>query len=127
MDAAEDDHIRAGAGRLLRKTEGVAHEIRHVLNLWHLVVVREDDGVVLALEGKNFAGKRLGLGGRARTAQTRQRQVGAARLGFGQINHAKDATGQGRERQREGPRLALANVTHFYEANCRDLAPARKE
>ena len=88
MDAAEDDDVRAGARGLLREAEGVAHEVGHVLNLRDLVVVREDDGVELAFEGENLAGERLGLGGRAWTPQAGQREVGAAGLGFGQINHA---------------------------------------
>ena len=45
MHAAENNHVRVRLRRLLREAERIAHEIRHVLNLRHLIVMREDDGV----------------------------------------------------------------------------------
>jgi 4-hydroxy-3-methylbut-2-enyl diphosphate reductase len=59
MHAAENDHIRVRLGRLLREAERIAHEIRHVLDFRHLVIVREDDGVELLLERENFLRQRL--------------------------------------------------------------------
>jgi hypothetical protein len=54
MHAAEDDDIGVGLGRLLREAEGVADVIRDVLDFGHLIIVREDDGVELLLEGVRF-------------------------------------------------------------------------
>ena len=48
MNAAKDNDIRLGGGCLLGKTEGIADEISHVLNLWDLIIVGENDGVELA-------------------------------------------------------------------------------
>jgi hypothetical protein len=61
MHAAEHDHVRARLGRLLREAERIAHEIRHVLDFRHLIIVREDDGVELFLERENFLRQRLEL------------------------------------------------------------------
>src|SRR6185503_11619258 len=54
MDAAEDDQVGAGGGRLSRQAQRVADEIRDVLHLGHLVVVGEDDRVALASELANL-------------------------------------------------------------------------
>jgi hypothetical protein len=43
------------ARRLLGQTERVAHVVGHVLNLGHLVVVRQDHGVALARELADLA------------------------------------------------------------------------
>ena len=59
MHAAEHNHVGVGLGRLLGKAERIADEIRHVLDFRHLVIVREDDGVELLLERKNFLRQRL--------------------------------------------------------------------
>ena len=59
MHAAENDHVRVGLRRLLRKAERIADEIRHVLNFRHLIIVRENDGVELFLERENFRGQRF--------------------------------------------------------------------
>ena len=47
VDAAEDDHLCLGGGRLARQTERVADEVRDVLDLGHLVVVGEDHCLAL--------------------------------------------------------------------------------
>ena len=47
VDAAEGDHVGVGVGRLARQAERVAHEVGHVLDLGHLVVVRQDHRVAL--------------------------------------------------------------------------------
>ena len=47
VDAAEGDHLGAGARRLLGEAERVAHEVGDVLDLGQLVVVGEDDGAAL--------------------------------------------------------------------------------
>ena len=52
MNAAEDNDVRVGLRRLLRKPERIADEIRHVLDFRHLIIVREDDGVELLFEGQ---------------------------------------------------------------------------
>ena len=61
MHAAENNHVRVRLGRLLREAERIADEIRHVLDFRHLIIVREDDGVELFLEHKNFLRQRLEL------------------------------------------------------------------
>ena len=47
MDAAEDDHLGIRLGGLLGQAERIAHKIRYVLDLGHLIVVGQDDGVEL--------------------------------------------------------------------------------
>ena len=50
VHAAEDDRVGAGGRRLAREPERVAHVVGDVLDLGHLVVVRQDHGVALARE-----------------------------------------------------------------------------
>ena len=50
MDAAEDDHLGLGGGRLARQPERVADEVGDVLDLRHLIVVREDHSLALGDE-----------------------------------------------------------------------------
>ena len=50
VDAAEDDHVGVGGGRLAREPERVADEVGDVLDLGQLVVVGEDHGVALGRE-----------------------------------------------------------------------------
>ena len=45
VDAAHDDDVGVGLRRRLGEAEGVANEIRDVLNRGHLVVVGQNDGV----------------------------------------------------------------------------------
>ena len=59
VDAAEDDRVGVGRGRLAREPERVAHVVGDVLDLGQLVVVGEDDGVALG-------GERAHLGREAR-------------------------------------------------------------
>jgi hypothetical protein len=47
VDPAEDDHRGVGPRRLLRETERIAHEVGDVLDLWPLIVVRQDHRVAL--------------------------------------------------------------------------------
>ena len=47
MHAAERDHLGVGLRRLLRQTERIPHEVRHILDLGQLVVVSEDHGAAL--------------------------------------------------------------------------------
>ena len=47
VDAAEDDRLGVGRGRLAREAERVADVVGHVLHLGHLVVVGEDHRVAL--------------------------------------------------------------------------------
>ena len=59
MHAAENNHVGAGFGGLLGKSERIAHKIRDVLDFRHLVIVRQDDGVQLFFERKNLLRQRL--------------------------------------------------------------------
>ena len=54
MNAAEHDHIRRRFGSLLREAERIPDIIGHILDLRHLVVVCENDGVACALELKQL-------------------------------------------------------------------------
>ena len=68
MDAAEDDHVGLGLGRLLGEPQRIAHVVGDVLDLRHLVVVRQDDRVKLLLEDKDLARQRIQLRARHRLA-----------------------------------------------------------
>src|SRR3954465_13588186 len=54
MHATEDDRVRVCSGRLATQPEARAGEVRDVLDLRHLVVVRQDDRVLLLRERANF-------------------------------------------------------------------------
>jgi hypothetical protein len=54
VDAAEDDRLRVGRGRLAREAERVADVVRDVLHLGSLVVVGEDHRVLLSGELADF-------------------------------------------------------------------------
>jgi len=56
VDAAERDHVGVRVGGLPRQAERIAHEAGHVLDLGHLIVVGEDDGVPLLGERAHLAG-----------------------------------------------------------------------
>ena len=58
MNTAEDDDVCVGLFRLLREAERITDVIRHILNLRHLIIVREYDGVQLFLERADFSGER---------------------------------------------------------------------
>ena len=79
MHAAEDDHIRVRLCSLLRETERVAGEIRHVLDFRHLIIVRKDDGVELLFESEDFPGQRLEF----------LLVHSATRMNFSNINHGE--------------------------------------
>jgi hypothetical protein len=49
---------RGIATALLREAERITDVIRHILNLRHLIIVREYDGVQLFLERADFSGER---------------------------------------------------------------------
>ena len=87
MHAAEDDDVGTGSRGLLRKPEGIAHEVGHVLDLGDLVIMGEDDGVELLFEGEDVARERVELRERQRPAHFEP--VHAAQLGLGQIDHAE--------------------------------------
>ena len=55
--AAEDDHCRVRFGRLDAQPQRIATEIRQVLNLRRLIIVRQDHGVALYLEFLNVVEK----------------------------------------------------------------------
>jgi len=61
MNAAEDDDLGIGFRRLLGEAEGIAYKIRHILNLRHLIIVREDHGIELLLKAENFLRERREL------------------------------------------------------------------
>ena len=64
MDAAEDNDVRIGFGRLLREPKGIPHVVGHVLNFWHLVIVRQDDGMALTFQAQDLLLKPSGWTGR---------------------------------------------------------------
>ena len=61
VDAAEGDHVGVGRGGLAREAERVADEVGDVLDLGHLVVVGEDDGVALGGERAHLLAERVDL------------------------------------------------------------------
>ncbi len=54
MDATEEDDVGLGGLGLVAEAEGVADEIGDALDVLVLVIVGEDDGVALFLEGEDF-------------------------------------------------------------------------
>ena len=56
MHAAKDDHVRVGLLRVVAQPERIADVIGHVLDFADLIVVRQDDGVALALEAQDVLG-----------------------------------------------------------------------
>ena len=54
MDAAKENDIRVGRLRLVGKAERIADIIGHFLDFLHLIVMRENDGVLLLLQGQDF-------------------------------------------------------------------------
>ena len=55
VHAAEGDDARVGSRGLAGEAEGVADVVRDVLDLGHLVVVGQDDGVALAASARTSA------------------------------------------------------------------------
>ena len=55
VHAAEDDHIAGGLLPLAGQLQRVADEVRNLEDFRALIVVGEDDGVPLALEGRDSA------------------------------------------------------------------------
>ena len=53
----KQNHVGVGSLRPEAETEGVAHKIRHVLQLRDLIIVRENDGIPLPLELEQLFGK----------------------------------------------------------------------
>jgi hypothetical protein len=54
VDAAEDDHLRVGLRGRLREGKAVADMVGQVLHVGILIVVRQNDGVHLALQPRDF-------------------------------------------------------------------------
>jgi len=48
MHAAEDNPLRVSALGFQGETQRISDEISHVLDFWHLVVMRQDDSVLLS-------------------------------------------------------------------------------
>ena len=70
VNAAEGDHLGVGARGLARELQRVAGQIGHVLDLGHLVVVGQDDGLALRGQGADLVAEladvvrgELGFGG----------------------------------------------------------------
>ena len=61
--AAEDDEARVEIARAHGQLEAVAHGVGDRLHLGHLVVVRGDEGVLLALEAADLVPEKLGARG----------------------------------------------------------------
>lgn len=58
MYATEYDDIGIGFLGLLCEAEGITDVIRDVLDFWDLIIMRENDGIELLLQGINFLGQR---------------------------------------------------------------------
>ena len=58
VDAAEEDDVGLGGLGLVGEAEGVADVIGHFLDFAVLIIMGEDDGVFLFLEGEDFLLKR---------------------------------------------------------------------
>src|SRR6185503_1355588 len=56
-NAAKGDHLGVGRRRLARQIEAVADKIREVLDLWLLVIMREDHGVAFAFQALDLGEK----------------------------------------------------------------------
>ncbi len=54
MDAAKQDDVGLRRLRLVGKAQRIAHVIGDLLDLLHLVIVREDDGVFRLLQRHHF-------------------------------------------------------------------------
>ena len=54
MDTAEDDHIGIGLSSTLAQSQGIANMVGEILDLFDLVVMREDNGIPLLLESKDL-------------------------------------------------------------------------
>src|SRR4029450_5119225 len=54
MHAAKDNPLRVSALGFESKTEGITDEVSHILHFWHLIIVRQDDGMLLNSEGSDL-------------------------------------------------------------------------
>ena len=54
MDAAKKNDISLRRLRLVGKAERIAHVIGHFLDFSHLIVMRQDHGSLLLLQGQDF-------------------------------------------------------------------------
>ena len=72
---------RVRGGRLARQAERVAHEVGHVLDLGHLVVVGEDHGVALLGERAHLSGHPGGVRGAQSSGARRESELGGS-IGF---------------------------------------------
>ena len=64
MDAAEGDDFRLRPGRLLRELQGVADEVRQILDVGVLVVMSEDHRIELFAQPLDLAQQLISLGQR---------------------------------------------------------------
>ena len=90
MYTAKHDDRRIGFGRLSREAQRVTHVVRQVLNLRHLVIVREDHGVEILLELENLPGKHVKL--LRRGPPLHAETGGGARLDLGHVDHGRNGT-----------------------------------
>ena len=54
MDAAKENDVGLRRLRLVGKPERIAHVIGHLLDFAHLIIMRQDHGVLVLLEGQDF-------------------------------------------------------------------------
>ena len=62
VNPAKDNHVGTRLGGLDAQAERVSHEVGHVLDLFDLVVMGEDDGIPLAFESQDLCREIGGMG-----------------------------------------------------------------
>src|SRR5437763_1693008 len=95
MDPGENNDLGARFGGLLREAKRIAYVVSHVLDLWDLVIVGEDDRVELFLQRENLPRKRVELRRRHRLAHFQPVRV--APWDFDHIGHRHSVIWRGGE------------------------------
>src|SRR5208283_3686809 len=119
MNAAEDNDVRPGFGRLLRQARRVAHKIGDVLNFGHLVVMGENDSVKLLFEREDLTRKRAKLRAGHRCAQ--RQTVRSWKQNLSGLSHPSKVKASAARRQcapvvwRWAYSPALADTTSFLK------------